>query len=406
MPARSHGRFIQVISFLDSLKRGRNRRRRKQSSSMTPASETLESRTLLSAVDAFSIASTPLTPTMKPAPGSEIGYENGEAVFKTGSDVEISWNPALDSKDFDIRIYNVDTGQEVVGEDHLTSPEFLPTILSEPGRYQVFLRDTDMNDVTGDWSLPVYFHLTAGTNATPPASAHFTGVTNDPTPLLNWTNVDVSTPFVVTYEVVIYNVKAGQEVLREQTDATSLSLDFLNDSSDEFQAFIRTHIDPPPNVFAPSLTTDWSAPLYFSGEGDSQIPDAATFLPPSYAPSYGTLEWGAIDDADSYEIIVYDMTTGQVAVHKTGVARTSLHVDPPLIAAEPQSPVIINGSEPNDPATSEPTEVHRYQVFYRAHLTGGATTLWSESVEFELAATELTLTLPIGNDTPALPDEV
>lgn len=389
MPTQNERRFPRVISFLDSLKRGRDRRRRKLSAALTPASESLEARTLLSAINpAIDLFEVPLTPTFTPAPGSEIGYVDSEPVFEFGSDVVINWHPEADSQDFDIRIYNVDTGQEVVNENHLSSAEFLPTVLTQSGRYQVFLRDTDINGQTGDWKFPRYFNLTGGEGELPTRPAQFIGVKYDPALVLEFEPAVVSGQYFVDYEVVIYNVAAGQEVYRSSfITGNSVPLDGLIGSSDEFQAFIRTsktsdlYGSPNPVAGADAdaggvgtfdavpIVSDWSDPFYFSfsGESESQVLPAATFNERT-----GAVEWEPVDGT-GYEFVIYDVATGQEVIRR-------------------ERPLLSNGGGPphTDPfyVRSLGYPPGRYQAFYR--ILGNhhrPATLWSAPLEFEVPTT-------------------
>lgn len=297
-------------------------------------------------------------------------YNNGEPEFAVGGDIVIKWQPGADSKDFDIRIYHVDTGQEVAVADHFTSPEFLPEMLSQSGRYQVFIRHTDMSDGTGEWSPPAYFTLAASGIAPIQKSAQLIGLTNDPAPALLWSEAEAVLQMEeLTYEVVIYNVAAGQEVLREASlTGNSLSLESLLDSSDEFQAFIRTRrVNLSPVVYAAPFVGDWSAPFHFSGEGASMIPPAASFTsisndvaPPTLS---GLFEWQPVAGAEYYDVVLYNVGTGQVAGHFDGIIQASVETVPTQLNA------------------TTPPEVHHYQFFYRAHLSDGSTGLWSDALE-------------------------
>lgn len=369
MPQQNPSRFSRMVSLFDSLKRGRDRRRRNLAASLTPASESLESRTLLTGVGLERVTfESPLHTTIRPDSGSSYEYVRGELAIESGSDVVISWNPLLASKDFDIRIYHIDTGQEVVNENHLTSASFVPEGLTEPGRYQVFIRHTDVNDQTGDWVSPTYFRLSIEAQTGAVDGTSFIGVTNGPDPALTWTAVN-QIGYTTTYEVVVYNVAAGQEVLRESyLTETSLSVASLLESGDEFQAFVRTQQtnvlgNVAFDVYQFPYLSDWSAPFHFQGEGAPTVPSAAVV-----DVENRTVEWEPIAGAVSYDVVIYNTWTGKEVDHLTGLTDLGLDLTPYEITVNPGL---------------DSFHAFDYQLFYRARFAEAPIGLWSSPVVFQ-----------------------
>lgn len=368
MPYRFADRFSRVTSLLESLRRGRDRRRRKLTATLSPAMESLESRTLLTLLIEG-------VPYIDAVPGAEKGLDGSGVHFEAGEDVRIHWFPAAGTKDTDIRIYHVDTGQEVVNENHLTADEFIPSELVAAGRYQVFLRARGEDGQAGGWQSPRYFNLTAGVGELPKGIAQFTGLTDDESPALTWT------PPVYhlnsTFEVVVYNVDAGVEVFRQTgIEGTSLPVESLLNSGNEYQAFVRSvsvfnplDLGSNPNIHTVHIDgegffsiSDWSDAFHFQGEGESQIPSAAV-----HDSATKTVEWGSISGATRYDVVIYNTWTGQEVDNLTGITEQSIDLN--------QYPVAVPQA-----ATYELAD---YQMFYRARYADDTVGLWSEAVTFQ-----------------------
>eukprot|EP00913_Durusdinium_trenchii_P023329 g21907.t1 len=266
--------------------------RRKQFGTFTPALESLECRTLLSAVGGTSV-------TLAPNSGSAMNGTNTDAVFETGADVVIDWSAATNASEYDVLVYSVTAGKEMVNTADLQATTFTPAALTSPDRYQVFVRGGDAAD-EGAWSSPVYFTLTGSQNPqtpVPPATPTFTGLNADTPPALTWT----ATNNAVAYDLLVYNVAAGQQVLNQTgiTD-TQFAPTALLSSGDEFQAFVRA-------TDGSGTPGNWSTPFNFHGTGASQIPAAPVFTGvTNFTPP--EIQW--VDSgADSYELLIYSIST-------------------------------------------------------------------------------------------------
>ncbi|MCH8829113.1 MAG: hypothetical protein IID45_06000, partial [Planctomycetes bacterium] len=342
-------RFPRLVSFLDFLKRGRARRLQKRRSSSTvfpSALESLECRTLLS-------ASAQLLPTFSAIAPATMDGTNTDAVFATGADALISWNNDANATGYDLLVYDVNAGQEVLNLNSLNTNSHTPAALTDAERYQVFVRGT-ANGQNGSWSSPVYFTLTGAPAAAVsglPGTPSFTGLTSDTPPALTWT----SATNAANYELLIYNLNAGQEVSHQTglTDTTYTPTNLLA-AGDNYQAFVRAEN-------ANGDVSNWSTPFEFHGTGESQTPQAPTltgftnFDPPE-------IVWQSVSGAVSYEILVYSFSTGQEALNQSGLTETSY------------TPTALLGSTDD------------YQVFIRAENSSGQFSVWGGPLAFHMDA--------------------
>ncbi|MCH8829114.1 MAG: hypothetical protein IID45_06005 [Planctomycetes bacterium] len=334
-------RLRRVPSYLGFSTRG-PARRRKRPPSLTPALESLESRTLLS-------AGSLLKPTFAPVGGATMGGTDTNAEFQVSSDVRISWPLLSGSRDYEILIYDVDTGREVLRQAGLTATEFEPASLTGAALYQVFVRSTNVSNETSDWSGKVHYRVANGQHPTPTLWPVITGVQpfNDG-PSLTWTRpsgIDVA-----SYELVIYNINAGQEVFR-QTDIAEEHFPVFEQVGfgDDFQLFVRAKDTS-------GELSQWSrVHISRGGGGTTQVIAAPQFHSP-------LIDWPDSAEATSYDVLVYDIAAGQEVINVAGLASSSYD---PL-------------AELNAPGN--------YQVFYRIRRADDSTGLWSSPLEFHLDA--------------------
>ncbi|GAB4139127.1 MAG: hypothetical protein Tsb009_07820 [Planctomycetaceae bacterium] len=282
--------------------------------------------------------------------GGSLNGSTTDATFTTGADATLNWTNANGATAYDLLIYDVNIGQEVLNLPGLQSNSHSPATLTNASRYQAFVRGTGSGQV-GNWSSPVFFDVTGQPQATNslPGTPSFSGLTADTPPALSWTSASNA----ASYDLLVYNVLAGQEVLNlTGLTTTEYSPSSLLNSSDEFQAFVRA-------ANSNGDVGSWSSPFNFHGTGQSQIPASPVFTgltnttPPQIA-------WQHVDGAASYELLVYSMTNGQEVLRQDGLSGTSY------------TPFSLFGTPDN------------YQAFIRAANSNGDYGLWGGPLEFRL----------------------
>ena len=165
-------------------------------STFTTGLESLEPRTLLTAGLTIDTPTLSLSETG----GGSLNGSLTDAEFATGADATISWNSTSGALAYDILIYDVNIGQEVLNPTGMQTTSYSPASLTNATRYQVFSRGTG-NGEFGNWSSPVYFDLMGQSQSGSeiPGTPSFNGLTTDTPPALDWTSVGNN----VTYELLV-----------------------------------------------------------------------------------------------------------------------------------------------------------------------------------------------------------
>ena len=267
----------------------------------------------------------------------------------------IVWTSSDGATSYNVLVYSLSTGQEVVhafGESGTTYTSSTP--LPGAGEYQVFVQAADASG-TSNWSAAHVFALTASVSSLPgsPTVTEPTGTTNDSTPTVVWTagvNAD-------SYDMLVYNTSSGQEVVNETgLVGTSFTLVTPLAVSGTHQIFMRSVND--------LGTSGWNGPFTFDLvlEGNA-APSAPTLLSPSetFGDFTPTFDWTASNNAATYELLVYQIETGQQVIWQNNLTTTSY-----------------------TPSDSLPGAAH-YQVFLRA-TNGFGSSAWSTPSTIELVA--------------------
>ncbi len=166
-------------------------RRRKQENQLSPrlvGIESLEDRTLLSGLTApMFTAPDPLSPTFDTTP-------------------EFLWTTVVGAENYDLLVYNVALGQEVINAPNLVSTAYTHgTPLAASYQYSAYVRATNSLPEIGPWSAAHYFDLdlpNAPTITSPLVS------TVDTTPDITWDAAEGA----ATYDLLLYNVVTGQPI--------------------------------------------------------------------------------------------------------------------------------------------------------------------------------------------------
>lgn len=172
----------------------------------------------------------------------------GENELVANSRPTITWTSAGAGATYDLLMYNVDIGQEVLNQPGLTNNQFTPVSALPTANYQVFVRASTATQVSA-FSTPRNFRVEGSDNAVPNLFSP-EAVISDHTPTFRWTGVTNAT----SYELLVYNVAAGQQVIGISTDLL-LYTQPTNLPSGPYQAFVR--------AITPSGPTQYSSPLNF-----------------------------------------------------------------------------------------------------------------------------------------------
>ena len=148
------------------------------------------------------------------------------------------------------------------------------------------------------------------------------GSTEDETPTIIWTSSTGAT----SYNLLVYSISAGQEVARSFGKArTYFTPTALLPGAGEYQVFVQASDE--------TETSNWSDPYIFQlTAGMASLPDAPNLAAPigTTSDSTPTVVWTAVGNADSYEMLVYNVNTGQEVANVSGLSGTSFTIVTPL----------------------------------------------------------------------------
>ena len=264
---------------------------------------------------------------------------------------EFTWTRADNAPTYDLLVYNLATGAEVINETRIASTSFTPDSRLRRGtRYQVFVRGVNAN-AAGPYSAPYEFNILGNV----PGTTTVTGPddpTHDRTPEITWTKADNAT----AYELKVYDVNTGAEIINEtQFISTSFTPESRLEANTRYQVFVR------------GLNVNGAGPISAPYEFDivsntsDTVPGATTVTGPDDPTEDRTPEftWTRADNATAYELYVYDIETGEEVIRETQFVSTSFIPEERLEAGT------------------------RYQVFVRGLNANGAGPL-SAPYEFDL----------------------
>lgn len=233
------------------------------------------------------------------------------------------WSSVVGAAEYELLVYDIAAGQAVIDQDGIGGTSFTAATELSGGRdYQAFVRAVNGSGEPGDYSQPHEFEIT-GESLTAPSLYSPASSTSDTTPTYAWTSVSGA----ASYELVVYDVAAGQEVTAQAgitatsyTPATTLS------HGGHYQAFVRavdSNGSPGPYSSPHEFTVDTSAP-----------PAAPTMHSPPSTTSDTTpvFGWSSVSGAVEYELLVYDYTTGQVVIAQGNIAATAYEPSSPMLA--------------------------------------------------------------------------
>eukprot|EP00913_Durusdinium_trenchii_P023358 g21936.t1 len=262
--------------------------------------------------------------------------------------VTITWTGSDNATGYDLLVYNIGTGQQVDNPTGISGNSYNANYGA--GTYQVFARATNATQ-TSSWSTPMQFDLVgSGTTLATPTLTGPTGSVNAGSVNITWNAVAGA----ADYELLAYNINTGQEVANF-TGLTGTSQS-VNLGAGKIQAFLRA-------TDGAGTVTNWSTPLVFDviASSSPSVPIITGPLGNANAGSV-TITWTGGASAASFELLVYNINTGQQVAHHTGVTGNSFAPSANFLAG------------------------NRYQVFLRAVDGNGTAGAWARPHEFDVVS--------------------
>lgn len=239
----------------------------------------------------------------------------------SGTVPTITWTASAGATDYDLLVYNTRLGREVLGPKGLFGTSFTSNISLPPDEYQVFVR---ANNGLGEspWSKSLFFKtaLAPGQQLAPQVTGPI-GAIPDNTPTITWT----AYPGAVSYELLVYHVNRGQEVLNIKgitgTQFTTPSL-FVPGT---YQVFVRA-------ILGGGAKTIHSKALLFDVTSATPVPGVTQILTPTQQTddSTPTITWQALQNAATYDILVYDVNAGEEVFSAFGLTTHFATLPTPL----------------------------------------------------------------------------
>ena len=189
------------------------------------------------------------------------------------------------------------------------------------GRTDVFHIAEGQADVTRDAGL-----VSQALNPTPPDVPFLTGppaTISDTTPLFTWNTSNGAD----TYELLVYNVALGQEALNQSGIVGTSFESNVTFVPGTHQAFLRAT-----NAFG---TSNWSPARFFEViPSGTSAPGRPTLTGPASptTDTTPTFTWNAVAVADTYELLVYNVSQGRQVINQAGIVGTS-HTDSTVLQA-------------------------------------------------------------------------
>ncbi|GAB4146555.1 MAG: hypothetical protein Tsb009_19280 [Planctomycetaceae bacterium] len=290
----------------------------------------------------------------------------------------ITWNAASGAATYQLLAYDINTGQQIVNQSGIASTSFTPGSPWPGTKVQIFVRGVNSSNQTGPWSVPHQFMIQSSTPL--PGAVTFTniiGTTTDTTPTITWAPVSNA----ATYDLLAYDLNTGRQLANE-TNIVGTS--FTPQSAwpgSAIQVFVR-------GVNSSGQSGPWSSPpLEFEIQSGTPVPGEVSFIGPTGSTSDNTptIMWNADVNANTYDLLAYDINTGRQLANETNIVGTSFTPQ----SAWPGSAI---------------------QVFVRGVNSSGQSGPWSSPpLQFDIIAGQPpgapTLTAPIGsteNDSPTI----
>jgi len=261
----------------------------------------------------------------------------------------IRWSTTTNADHYELLYYNLNTGQLLANPQNITTTSYTHgTALRAGNTYQVWARAISSGGEVGFWSSSLNFTVLAP--STPTIILPGTS-TNDTTPQIVWTTSSGADH----YEVLLYDFSLGQQVTYQQNiSATNYTHSTSLTAGHSYQTFVR-------GVNEAGDTGLWSQSHIFQ----IAAPDAPVIVSPANHLTRDTtpeIQWQAVSGANTYELLVYDLSVGQLLEHGQNLIGTTYQT------------------------TQNFNVGTNYQTFMRSFTPDGFAGSWSSSYEFLVAA--------------------
>lgn len=225
-------------------------------------------------------------------------------VFGVNPTATIEWTD-VGAAQYELHLY--EDGVQIVVE-FIDGTSFVPVDpLSESSLYAVQVRPADGTDA--DWTAPLRF--TVNPDAPGPLQVDDPAFsTDDPAapPVITWSDV----PDANHYEIDIYHVPSGEEVVREDAvDEARFEPDWWWRHDGEYAAYVRA-------VTADGLRGSWRK-LSFNIDGDE---DPLT-VTDGLSDGQVELSWSEIAGAATHDVLIYDLDAGMEVRREDGLDGTT-----------------------------------------------------------------------------------
>eukprot|EP00913_Durusdinium_trenchii_P028498 g26726.t1 len=271
----------------------------------------------------------------------------------------ISWSAVPGAATYEILVYNIDIGAQIIHQNGITGTQFTPSSAFASVDHQAFVRAYDTFGMPGAFSSPQVLEIGSGT----PTITAPVALANDPTPTIEWTTVAGA----ATYELMVYNLSTGKAVVEESNIVGTQFTPTTDLLRTEHQAFVRA-------VDVNGAPGGYSSAYHFS-----IVLPATTLTGPASNThdTTPTITWNSLTDADTYELLVYNTLTGQLVVNQTDIVTTFFTTG-----------ALAQGT---------------HQVFVRGVDSDGNAGVWSAGLDFNIVLGTPVLTSPLQSSSDTTP---
>lgn len=215
----------------------------------------------------------------------------------------ITWDTVAGAATYYLELYNVDTGQPVLTQGNISGTAFtVPTSLFYENEHRVYVRAVTAEGVNGNYGIQDFDVKLAPISITSPLT------TIDNTPTITWNAVTGA----ASYYLELYNVTTGQPVLTQGGIAgTSFTAPSSLVHGNKYKVYVR-------GVTAQGDSGDYSFQTF-----DILLLPPGITSPTTTIDTTPTITWGALTNAATYYVEIYDLAAGQQVVAQGGITGTS-----------------------------------------------------------------------------------
>eukprot|EP00913_Durusdinium_trenchii_P023335 g21913.t1 len=222
--------------------------------------------------------------------------------------VTLAWNESQYASAYELKVYNVDLGREIVNQILPGQTSFtVPGPLTANTTYSAYVRGVNDAGVS-TWSRIEFRQNPVDSDVTVPVLTGPIENIDDSTATITWAEF----PGASNYTVILYSVTRGQELVRQNVgSATQFETPELP-AGERFQVFVQAELTDTSQVL--------SAPLYFNLiDTDPQLLPApvVTQYPATVRDLSPQIEFEAIPGAVDYEAYLYDQAAGVLVMPPT-----------------------------------------------------------------------------------------